>query len=218
MTSKIPAPPAEATKAIRRNRNDRSVRTKLPVERIPLLEMGPMIRLVIAILVIANDWTIAQGHPSISTFLQFPSLPENPCELLTIQQISFATGLEVIEMRRVPDIAEIVRAQEEGRNPGPGNICSYRTISEFGEINIDIPPQAERNVGHYWKTRDSYFRTFPGSADPISGLGKDAWIGGGTSLHVLVRDDVHLGISTQFYQRRSREVVVDVARYVLRQF
>src|SRR5688572_8743393 len=69
---------------------------------------------------------------SVSTFLQIGSLPENPCGLLTTQEVSLATGLVVIEVERVPDILELIRAQEESRNPGPGTICSYRTRSEFG--------------------------------------------------------------------------------------
>jgi len=166
-----------------------------------------MIRLVIAMFLIADHWTIALSRPSVVAFPQRASLPENPCDLLTIGQVFAATGLEVIEMRRVPGIDEIVRAEKEGRNPGPGNICSYHTRSEFGEIHISIPPQAEQNAARYWKERDNYFRTFPGSAQPAPGLGTDAWIAGGTTLRLLIRDDLYLGISTQFYQRRSREVV-----------
>jgi hypothetical protein len=177
-----------------------------------------MIRLAIAMFLIADHWTIAQSRPSVVAFPQRALLPENPCDLLTIGQVFAATGLEVIEMRRVPGIDEIVRARDEGRNPGPGTICSYRTRSEFGEINIYIPPQADQKAAQYWKERDNYFRTFGGSAQPIPGLGKDAWIAGGSGLRLLIRDDIYLGISTQFYQRRSREVVINVARYVLRQF
>ena len=177
-----------------------------------------MTRLIIALFLIAGPETIGQPRPSVVALPQRASLPENPCDLLTIGQVFAATGLEVIEMRRMPGIKEVVRARDEARNPGPGTLCNYRTRSEFGEINIYIPPQAERKAAQYWKERDDYFRTFGGSAQSIPGLGKDAWLAGGTGLRLLIRDDLYLGISTQYYQRRSRDVVINIARYVLRQF
>ena len=177
-----------------------------------------MIRVVIATCLIANAWPVAAVPPSALEIVQVYPLPQNPCDLLTPQQVSVATGLVVIEMRRVPGIQEIMAARKQGLDPGPGNICSYHTGSEFGEINIAIPPQAEQNVDHYLETRDRYFRTFHGSAQAISGLGKDAWISGGTSLHLLVRDDVYIVITTQMYQRRSREIAINVAREILKQF
>ena len=93
-----------------------------------------------------------RSQPAELTVVAFPqraSLPENPCDLLTIGQVFAATGLEVIEMWRVPGIDEIIRARDEGRDPGPGSICSYHTRSEFGEMNISIPRQAEQNIARY---------------------------------------------------------------------
>ena len=177
-----------------------------------------MIRAVIAIFLIAETWSVAGVPSSVSASAQVYSLPENPCDLLTPQQISAATGLVVIGMWRVPGIEEIIRARDEGRNPDSGDICSYRTGSEFGAISIGIPPQAEQNAAHYLEVRDRYFRTFHGSAQLIPGLGKDAWLAGGTSLSLLIRDDVQLVITTQMYQPRSREIVINVAREILKQF
>jgi hypothetical protein len=143
-------------------------------------------------------------------------LPDNPCELLTTAELSTITDLKVIESRRVPSIRKIVDAQREAREPGPGTICQFETDSPFGEILISLPPRPERRAEVYWEARSRYFKTFPGSAQHIAGLGLDAWSSGGTSLSVLVSDDDYLMLSTQMYQPRSRQLLVDIARAILR--
>lgn len=142
-------------------------------------------------------------------------LPENPCELLTIQQVSAATGVSVVAAQRAPSVAATVEAQRRGVDPPPGNVCSYETRSEFGTIDVGVMT-AESNAVAYWEVRERHFRTFPGSAQAVPGLGIDAWMAGGTSVRVLVRNDLQLYIATRLYQPGSRDVILSVARAILR--
>lgn len=143
------------------------------------------------------------------------SLPDNPCEVLSAEQVSAVTGLEVISAERIPSLGQVVDAQREGREPSPGTICYYETRSDFGAIWIAVPTRKERRAALYWEGRAKYFQTYPGSARPVADLGTDAWLGGGTTLHVLVRGDEHFSLSTQMYQERSRELLTHIARVVL---
>jgi hypothetical protein len=140
-------------------------------------------------------------------------IPENPCDLLTLEQLATATGLEVVGMERKPSILEIVQAQDENRSIPPGRLCVYKTQTVFGEIMVGLP--VEQDSAKYRQDRDIYFAQFPGSAKPIPNLGQDAWIGGGASLRLLVRDDLQLGISTQYYQKESEELLIRIARRLL---
>lgn len=142
-------------------------------------------------------------------------LPENPCELLTIPQLSAATGVSVVAAQRAPSVAATVEAQRRGVDPPPGNVCTYETRSEFGTIDVGVVT-AESNAVAYWEARERYFRTFPGSAQAVPGLGIDAWMAGGTFLRVLARNDLQLNIATRMYQPGSRDVVLGVARALLR--
>jgi hypothetical protein len=144
-------------------------------------------------------------------------LPDNPCEAVTAEQISAATGLEVSPAERKPSIGEKVQAQREDREPVPGTICSYETGSEFGAIIIAVPVRANRSATEYWKTRAKYFETYPGAGKFVADVGADAWIAGGASLAVLVGGDEYFIVSTQYYQPGSRELLVKIARVVLSQ-
>jgi hypothetical protein len=152
------------------------------------------------------------AQPSSSSW----SPPENPCDVLTAAELAEITGLEVTTMRRVPGIAKVVRAQREDREPEPGMICSFETTSPFGAISIAVPPRSDRRSELYWEARSTYFGTFPGSAQHIEALGMDAWLAGGAGLRVLVGENEYLMLSTQIYQRQSRELLVDIARAILR--
>ena len=150
--------------------------------------------------------------------MRLTSLPENPCAVLTVEQVAAATGLRVTSMRRVASIPEIVPAQRERREPVAGSICSYETRSDFGELNIHVPRRTERRTASYWEARERYFGAFPGSAQAIPDLGIDAWLAGGASLHVLACQDEYFTVSTQMYQVRSRELLVALARAMLGRF
>ena len=69
--------------------------------------------------------------------------PENPCELLTAEQLANATGLEIIGTERKPGISEIVRAQDENRSIGPGRLCVYKTRTVFGDIMIGLAEETD---------------------------------------------------------------------------
>lgn len=145
------------------------------------------------------------------------SLPDNPCDVLSPERMSDITGLKITSAKRVPSIKEIVRAQDESREPGLGTICRYETRSDFGEIIIAVPPQADRHAAKYWEARAKYFETFPGSARPVARLGADAWLAGGNGLLVLTAGGEHFSLSTQKYQRRSAEILIGIAKVVLEQ-
>ena len=148
---------------------------------------------------------------------QLASLPDNPCEILDPSKVSAAAGLEVTSANRAPSLDKVVDAQRENREPGPGTICVYETRGDFGAILLSVRARADRNAAEYWKTRAKYLETSPGSAQPVTGLGLDAWFSGGTTLHVLARGDESFTLSTQMVQPRSREVLINIARVVLSQ-
>ena len=143
------------------------------------------------------------------------SLPDNPCEVLEPARVSAIIGLEVATALRVPSIEKVIHAQRENREPGPGTICNYATRSDFGAIIVAVPARADRRAAEYWEARAKHFETFPGAAQPVAGLGKDAWLSGGSTLHVLVRGDEYFTLATQMNQPRSREVLVNLAQVVL---
>jgi hypothetical protein len=115
----------------------------------------------------------------------------------------------------VPDIEEIIRAQKEGRPARTNTICSYDTPGDLVAIIIIVPPVTGRNAAAYTSARDTYFRQFPGSARPISGIGEDAWLSGGSTLHVLAGKEAYFIVATQMAEPSSPEVVTAVARAVL---
>ena len=143
------------------------------------------------------------------------SLPENPCELLTAGQVAAATGLPVRRARRLPDIDEIIRAEREGRPARANTICSYDTPSDIVAITLVVPPVSERNSRAYTSARDAYFQQYPESAKAISGVGDDAWLAAGSTLHVLVGRSAHFIVATRIAQPTSPEIVAAVARAVI---
>ena len=143
------------------------------------------------------------------------SLPENPCELLTRGDVSVATGLRVRRARKVPDIEEIVAAGREGRPAHTSTICSYDTGGELVAITITVPPLANRNAAAYNSEREAYFRQYPGSARPIAGIGENAWLAGGTTLHVLAGPNAPFTVATRMAKPNSQDVVTKVARAVV---
>ena len=144
------------------------------------------------------------------------SLPENPCELLTADQVAAATGLRVTRAHRVPDIGEIIRAEKEGRTAHANTICSYDTPSEYVNIAIIIPPVGEQNSAAYRSEHEDYLRQ--SHAESIGGLGDDAWLAGGTTLHVLAGKSAQFIVATRMVDGGSRDVVVAVAKAVLSRF
>jgi hypothetical protein len=140
-------------------------------------------------------------------------LPENPCDVLTPTQLSAASGLDVTSSARVETIAEIVQTRRGERAPSAGTICRYDTSSPFGSIAIEIP--ADRHAQAYASSRAAAFAKCPGSTAALAGVGADAWLAGGASLHVLVRDADYFTVTTQNYRPESRGVLVRIAQRIV---
>jgi hypothetical protein len=94
---------------------------------------------------------------------------------------------------------------------------SNQTRSEFGAITIIVPARAKRRTAVYWEKRAKYFETFRGAAKGVAGLGMDAWVAGGNTLNVLVREDEYFALCTQMWQPQSRDLLVNIARVALDQ-
>lgn len=141
------------------------------------------------------------------------SLPENPCELLTAREVSAAGGQHVSNAHRVPDIGEIIRAEKEGRTARANNICAYDTMNEIGGITIIVPPVSEQSSAAYRRARQDYFRQ--SSGENIDGIGQDAWLAGGTTLHVLAGETAQFIVATRSARDGSRDTVIAVAKAVL---
>ncbi len=141
------------------------------------------------------------------------SLPENACELLSPAQISAAIGKGVTRGRRVPDIGEILRADNESRVPRERAICSYDTPSDFGSIVIIVPSVSQQNPAAFQRIRDEYSRR--GHPQQIEGLGEDAWLESGGALHVLAGKNAQFIVATRTPRETPRETLIAVARAVL---
>lgn len=167
--------------------------------------MSVRVTLAIALVVIG-------GH-AVPVRAQVRSLPENPCEVMTPSQMSTASGLDVTSSARVETIEAIVQARRGGRASGAGTICRYDTSSPFGSIAIEVP--ADRRADAYVSARAAALAAFPGSMTTVAGIGTDAWLVGGASLHVLVRDADYFTVTTQHSRPESRDVLVRIAQRIV---
>jgi hypothetical protein len=165
-------------------------------------------------LVGSSDLLLARSQTGRGNGTRLASLPDNPCDLLTREQVAVATGLHVINRRRDPDIRSVVDAQDAGREPGPGIICSYETRSAFGTLMVVVPPPAERTATSYRQARERAF-TPPSLAQVISALGEDAW-SSGSGVHVLTRHGEYFMVGVQKPSGRlAPDQLVALARAVL---
>jgi hypothetical protein len=183
-----------------------------------LPKMAPGCGLALVLAACSSGGGAAAGGgepPSPVEERRIASLPENPCELLTASQVAAATGLPVRQARRLPDIEEIIRAEREGRPARANTICSYDTPSDIVAITIVVPPVSDRNSGAYTSARDAYFQQYPGSGRTVSGVGDDAWLAAGNTLHVFAGKNAHFIVATRMAQPKSPEVVAAVARAVI---
>lgn len=175
--------------------------------------MRRCIAIPVVLLAIADCSRTAGAPPRLTAW------PENPCAVLTAEEVAAATGLVVTNVRRAPSIAKLVQAYESGRDPGPGTyICVYETRSDYVDITIVGPPEDQRSSKAYWVARESYFRTFPGSARPIPNIGEDAWLAGGADLHVLARRDLHFAVTARMARRGADTTLIALARAVVAKF
>jgi hypothetical protein len=140
-------------------------------------------------------------------------LPDDPCELLTASQVSAAAKIPIQSRRRIPDIGEIVRAQRENRPPRAGSICNYDSTAPVGDIVIAIPELSVQSVTAFRKERDEYMKNY--GAQNIDGVGYEAWLAAGNTLHVLAARNAQFIVGTRYWQPNSRDVVVAVAKSVM---
>ena len=144
---------------------------------------------------------------------RFIRLPDNPCELLSAEQVAAAGGVKILGARRVPDIGEIIRAEKENRSARPSTICNYDSSADVGDIIIIVPEVSQQSVAAYRKARDDYARNF--RAENIAGIGDEAWMAGGNTLHVLAGRNAQFIVATRYWQANSRDVVIAVAKSVM---
>jgi hypothetical protein len=135
--------------------------------------------------------------------------PDDPCGVLSANDVAAASGFRILAARRIPDIGEIVRATKEGRRARVSAICSYDGETD-AEITISIPPVADQNAAAYMKDRDANFEQSHGQHVP--GVGEDAWLGGGAALHVLVGKNAQFVVGARNASDKSRDAVVAVAK------
>lgn len=185
------------------------------VTRLTLLALGGLIVLSAAGCKSGGSTEVGAPPAPAAGPRRIATLPENPCDLLTRGDVSVATGLRVRRARKVPDIDEIVAAGKAGRPAHTSTICSYDTGGELVAITITVPPLENRNAAAYNSEREAYFRQYPGSAKPITGIGNDAWLAGGTTLHVLAGPNAPFTVATRIAQPNSPDVVAKVARAVV---
>jgi len=116
----------------------------------------------------------------------------------------------------VPDIGEILRADNESRVPRERAVCSYDTINEFGSIIIIVPSVSQQNAAAFQRARDEYSQRAP--AEQIDGLGEDAWKESGGALHVLAGKNAQFIVATRTPREISRENLIAAAQAVIQRF
>ena len=60
------------------------------------------------------------------------SLPHDPCDVLTADELTAISKVQVTAVRRLPSIQQVITAQREGCDPDPGEICSFETEAHSG--------------------------------------------------------------------------------------
>lgn len=141
------------------------------------------------------------------------TIPDDPCELLTPADVSKAAGISIESARRVPDIGEIVRAHRENRRAVVGNLCNYDSTAPVGDIVVAVPDISSQSIAAFRKERDEYAKN--SRAEPVEGVGYEAWLAGGNALHVLAAKNLQFVVSTRNSQPNSRDTVVGVAKLIL---
>jgi hypothetical protein len=122
------------------------------------------------------------------------ALPENPCDLLSVEELAAATGVKISGANRVLGQRESFEAARSGQEPRPGSICRYETPSEFGSIAVIFRdrrgPLGSRseppNCGTHWSaaaSEDGRVRVSGGTASvQISSYGfRCRWAAGRAS-------------------------------------
>jgi hypothetical protein len=114
-------------------------------------------------------------------------LPEDPCSLVRPGDVAAAFDTEVTKAERVPSIDEIVSAQNKGGADAEvpradQRLCSYTTTSEFGAVTVFVPAPSAHGAKLFTSRRDN--------AKEVDSVGDEAYFEGGSSLSVLVDDEM----------------------------
>jgi hypothetical protein len=174
----------------------------------------PLVLVLLGLCVGCSSRRPSEGEPAPTPArATITSLPDNACEVLTPAEISAAIGKGVTRGRRAPDIGEIIHADKEGRLPRERAVCSYDTASEFGSIVIIVPYVSEQNRAAFQRTLDEYSRR--ARPQRIEGLGEDAWLEGGATLHVLAGKNAQFVVAARTVRDDTKETVIAVAKAIL---
>ncbi|MGH8991022.1 MAG: hypothetical protein ACRDZ7_05780 [Acidimicrobiia bacterium] len=111
-------------------------------------------------------------------------LPEDPCALLSADDVAATTEATVTKTERVASIDQIVAVQDRGGTAddvptGDRRLCSYTTTSRLRAITVFVP-KASGDAAKLFTSRRG------GHDESVDGVGDDAYLAGGASLHVLV--------------------------------
>src|SRR5262245_37946216 len=79
---------------------------------------------------------VAHPSPEIPAQTMLRSVPDDPCALLSAEQVARVSGVAVLGSQRTNGLEKVIAAQRENRpaDPRTGTICSYPTTSRFGDI------------------------------------------------------------------------------------
>ncbi len=108
------------------------------------------------------------------------SLPDDPCALLTSEQVAAATGSVVLSSSVIPDDRFIF--------PVEPNPCGYETDGPFAQVTVWVGHGRQAFIDA--RDRD------PRNTDPVRGIGDEAFVNGKASIWVLVGDGA-FSIDTQ---------------------
>jgi hypothetical protein len=122
---------------------------------------------------------------------EIPSLPEDPCALVTVEEVEAATGETVVRVGLIPD-ERLIRARVEKFDLPEifaANPCEYVTDGTHASIVVHVDPHGGPDFEDQ-RERD------PVNTEAIEGVGDRAYAHGLASLHVRV-DDGYFIVATQ---------------------
>lgn len=111
--------------------------------------------------------------------------PDDPCALLTPQEVSEAIGLEVEEEREVPSKSDGVKGQSS-------RLCLYDTTEPYGSIVVYLNSEVAEKDFRKNMRRD------PINTEEVPDVGDLAFIHGGAGIQILV-DDTAVSVSVQMF-------------------
>ena len=136
------------------------------------------------------------------------SLPENPCDLLSVRQVAAAAGVEISGAHRVLSQRESMEVGRSGRPPASGSICRYESPTPLVSIAVIFPDRRG--------PLDRRSETPRCRAAGTAGVSNDArvWRAGGASA-VCVGPDLVVWVSVQMaHESGASPAAMGVARAI----